>query len=395
MKYACTLTTIALVISSCSSELQTDDAEPATGPRYVVVSVTQALDGLTTHFNVIPGLDTQPQLDFEHSFQISGNARLYGSDRSNWFAIGDGANANITRYELGGNDSFVDGNELSLASYGVSWMGLSAAVLDPHKAYYLDQSRTQQLIIWDPTTMEVTGTIALPSLAPEGGDSLYATMIQRDQDLLIFGGYTDWTEGTARSSSRMVVVDTATDSVRASSVVENCSHATQVVLLPSGDTYVSSELDATLYRVTKPSTGSAGCLLHVAAGADTFDATPIDLSAWSGTDLSGGLAPGADGSLLFQAFDATVQSVPDQPLDAYDMPVWRWWRWTPGDDQAERLDMPARTVVNYVMTVDGRGYVTDHGEGSESSSLVETEASSGPRSVLTSPGFITNVLRIR
>jgi hypothetical protein len=395
MKYACTLTTIALVISSCSSELQNDDAQQSAGPRYVVVSVTEALDGLTTHFNVIPSLEPGEALDFDQSVDITGNARLYGTDKSNWFAIGGGTNAKITRYELGGDDHFVDGDELSLASYGVSWMGVSVAVLDAHKAYYLDQGQTQQLIIWDPTTMVVSDTIPLPSLAPEGRDSLYATMVRRGDDLMIFGGYTDWIGGTARTSSRMVVVDTTTNQVRASSVMEGCSHATQVVLLPNGDAYVASELDATLYRVAMPQTGSAGCLLHVAADADTFDPTPISLSAWSGTELSGGLAPGSDGTLLFQAFDSSIQPVPDQPLDAYDMPVWRWWRWTPGEDHAEQLDMPARTVVNYVMTVDGRGYVTDHGEDSESSTLVETEASTGPRSVLTSPGFITNVLRIR
>src|ERR1700753_2765 len=117
MKYACTLTAIAMVISSCSSELQNDDAQQSTGPRYVVVSVTQALAGLTTHFNVIPSLAPGTQIDFDQSVDISGNARLYGSDKSNWFAIGGGTSANITRYELGGDDRFLDGDELSLASY--------------------------------------------------------------------------------------------------------------------------------------------------------------------------------------------------------------------------------------------------------------------------------------
>src|ERR1700761_882169 len=117
MKYACTLTAIAMVISSCSSELQNDDAAQSTGPRYVVVSVTEALDGLTTHFNVIPSLEPGAQIDFDQSFDIAGNARRYGSDESNWFAIGGGTAANITRYELGGDDHFVDGDELSLANY--------------------------------------------------------------------------------------------------------------------------------------------------------------------------------------------------------------------------------------------------------------------------------------
>lgn len=372
-------------------------AEPPE-PRYVVASVVDAPNGRTTYFNVTGSLAADVTLDFADAREVPGNARLYGSDRLGWFALGGGESPIITRFELSNDDRFVESATLSFANYGVASLGLAVAFVGERDAYYLDQDATQQLITWDPTDMVITGSIDLPSLEPEPGETLYATLAQRGSQLLVFAGYTDWDAGTARPSSVFVIVDTESHSVLSSSVVEGCSHATNFVQVPNGDMYIASEVDATLYHDRDDSDGSAGCLLRLPAGADSLDAEPIQLAQWTGTEVSGGLVPGPEGSLIFQAYDEAVAPLDTTDvLAAYRVAAWRFWRWQPGQDTAERLDGEPQAVNNLLMRVDGAGYVTGPAEdpSSAGSRLVETAASGGPRPGLASPGFISNVVRVR
>lgn len=394
MRSSCALVLAWCLVAGCDKDTAFDaksaDDAGADGPRYVVASMIDSPEDRFTYFSVTKSLDADTSLNLRDSLEVVGHATLYGSDKLGWFAVGGAETPSITRFDLTKDDKLVKGDTLSLENYGIAWMGFNAAFVDKHKAYYLDQSAIYQLITWDPTEMKITGTIELPSLVP-GADEVLGNlgMTLRGDQLLIFAGFA--TEDTVRPSSTFVIVDTETDSVSSSTVVDDCAVATQFVRMANGDIYIASGADAALYHRGATS-GSAACLLRLPASSDELDAKRYHLEDWTGSRVSAGLFPGPDGSLIMQAYDETVEPLTD-PTEAYGTAAWRLWRWTPGQDDAALIQGEPRTLQDgWAMIVDGAAYVT--GCNDDGCRLLETTAEGVPPR-LESAGWVSNIVRVR
>src|SRR5688572_28959560 len=131
--------------------------EPST-PEPAYLLGTRIFDDTTTmsYFHVVPGLDADVSVDVQSGIEVSGSAKLFSAYDLGWFAIGSGESPTVTRYELGADGALVERESMSLLAQGVSDLWDTLYFVSPTKAYYPDRDGGQ-IIIWNPTTMQVTG----------------------------------------------------------------------------------------------------------------------------------------------------------------------------------------------------------------------------------------------
>jgi hypothetical protein len=191
-----TLAASALLLagaSGCSDELLVREAPRTTGALYAIMYEVYDVDGGSTSYLSL--LDT---LDIDE-IELS-SAREYGSGRAfiqgynGWLFVGDAETPTVTRYSLTEDGQLIDDGLISFANYGLregqfdSW---NTTFISPEKAYLMDfvEGRT---IIWNPTTLEITGEIAPPDVLLRPGLSLEGTpgMVR---DGLLFRTF-DWVD---------------------------------------------------------------------------------------------------------------------------------------------------------------------------------------------------------
>jgi hypothetical protein len=77
--------------------------------------------------------------------------------------IGDNERLVFQRYEVNADYSFTLAGEFSLQGYGVDYINNQPLFFSPTTAYYVDAPRGQ-IIVFNPTSMQITGDIQVPEL---------------------------------------------------------------------------------------------------------------------------------------------------------------------------------------------------------------------------------------
>jgi hypothetical protein len=141
----------------------------------------------TSFFHVVPSLDADTRIEPDQGLEVGGSAKLFSLGEIGWMAIGDGEQPKLTRYVV--EDGTLAAREsLSLSNEGVSALWETMYFVNEHKVYYPDREG-QQLVVIDPTRMEVLGTVALPETAREGYLALYSyAALQRGTKLIFSVG---------------------------------------------------------------------------------------------------------------------------------------------------------------------------------------------------------------
>src|SRR5262245_25851006 len=139
---------LGLSATACADDSQRVVATPPSEQLYLLWSGTSGDEVDSNYFTPLPSLDVGTVVDYGRALEQPGIARLYGQDGVGFFALGDGEEQSITRYELGADDAFVPGQKLSLQPFGVELLAdaTSLKFISPSKAYYIDPSGLQVLI---------------------------------------------------------------------------------------------------------------------------------------------------------------------------------------------------------------------------------------------------------
>jgi hypothetical protein len=315
-----------------------------------------------------------------------------------WFAIGGGEAPTITRYTLE-RGALARGQSIDLSGYGVKGLWDTIYFVSPTKAYYPDREGTQ-LVVWNPTTMRVTGSIQLPETVRDGYLALYGyTPVVRGTKLLFSIGWFDWSENDSiLPETGLVSIDTESDTLAAFETDSRCGGITQSIPMSDGDTYfVSSALAAAAHRLGRLETEP--CALRIRDGEEAFDAKYAQpLAELTEGALVGEPIPGGKDGVFLRVFDEGRAAIEDGAF-TYDLTgqsAWRWVRWTPASNQIESIDSlePSTSDVLW-FEVDGRIYGSQTNAEYTETTLLELTAAGGPRTGLTAPGFLHGVARIR
>lgn len=123
---------------------------------------TPASDEVTNTYVAVTDTLESEELDLSAAIEIPGHGDAWVHEGAVYVA--DGESPKVTRYSLGERGQLEPGDTLDFSAYGV----LGAAFYDndivsPTKAY-LANVGNREYVAWNPTTMEITGTVPWPEM---------------------------------------------------------------------------------------------------------------------------------------------------------------------------------------------------------------------------------------
>jgi hypothetical protein len=392
------LTTAALVSSGCDDASPVPDGGAIAGDAFVLGTRVWDDSATTSYFHVVPSLDADTAVDTSLAIEVAGAAKLFAIPGAGWFAIGAGDQPVITRYALDAAGGLVAGASISFQGVGVRSLWPSLYVVSPTKVYYPDRDG-HQLVVWNPTTMEITGTIALPETARDGFLSLYSyTPIVRGDRLLFSVGWFDWnTSDAVLGGTGLVVIDTRSDRVERFDVDPRCGGISEAIVTASGDAYhVSSALAGAARRLGR--FPLAPCALRIPTGGDAFDpGYALALGELTGGAIAGEPVPAGGSGIFLRVLDEALATVAegDATWKLTGQAAWRWLRWDVATGTTTPVDLAPSTSDVLWFQVGDRVFGTETSPDYAQTTLIELTAPGGPRRALTAPGFLHGVARIR
>lgn len=375
------------------------EATPATAPAFLLGTRIWDDTSTTSYFHVLRSIDSEVTVDAARALEVPGAAKLYSVPGLGWFAVGQGESPIITRYTLGPEDNLVAGESISLSSYGVRDLWDTLYVVSPTKAYYPDRAEGQ-LIVWNPSTMQVTGSIRLPQTLRPGYLAVYAyAPIVRGTQLLISVGWFDWdVADSVLPETGLLVLDTATDAVQRFDVDTRCAGVTQPIVAADGDTYlVSSAIAAAAHRLGRLATEP--CALRVRQAEDRIDPGYLmPLAQLTGGALAGEPAPAGQAGLLLRVLDPALANT-DAALLTWEItgsPAWRWARWDlSSQDLVPLSELEPSTADVLWFRMGERVFASETAADYSQTTLLELTASGGVERRATVPGFLHGIAQVR
>lgn len=182
-------------------------------PLYVTSSLVFGPDGTTTYVALLDSLEAQT-IDYSKAREFSGSSDLwvYAGE----LFIADAESNTIRKYGVE-DGALVERASASFAAYGLTSFGFWLnTFVSPSKAYFLNGAA--EYIVWNPSTMDITGTVPLPELPARPGLQLFPAYadraaVLRDGRLYQPLYWTDESYFIFAPDSVIAVIDVASDSV--------------------------------------------------------------------------------------------------------------------------------------------------------------------------------------
>lgn len=340
--------------------------------------------------------DTELSLD-DAVIEIAGRALATGPENGGVLFVAGELGPTITRYDLTDAGKLAGGSTVSFLGRGVTSFGEYGGqfqYISEEKAYWFD-GPTAQIVVWNPTTMKVTGALPLTSLAAENQVLSFTAAPVRDGNKLY--SFVAWREGLAITSrSAVVVVDTESDAVE---IVEDdrCGYARDGVL-SDGKLYVATEAFGSAAHYLDD-TNPAPCLLRFDTATATFDADfMVTLSSLFDGSPAGSLVVGPDNQAFLRVLD--TGSIPEgvtNPRVLAGVAAWDWYQLTPGDEPSVSKVKGASLAGGSVLpfTLGSRSFAPLFIDGEETQFLELTTDGPAKGKALTIPGLVFSAAKLR
>lgn len=265
------LASTLLALSSCSNPQSAERDTESGSPKYVLGNEIYSAEGSTSYLNVLDSLDIEG-LDEKLAVEYSGGRATFAT-YNGWLFVASPEEPLLTRFSIDDRGNLSKEAELSFANYGVTSLTIdewSINFIDEHKSYIVNYDDGGTIIV-DPTSMEITGEIPAPDLAPREGWSLNGgTGFVRDGKLFRTVFWSNWDSYDTSREQFLAVYDTERDELLELIPEPRC---------PGLGNRVSQDAQGYLYfsnwiwNVTETLTKDApeSCALRIAPGDDRFD----------------------------------------------------------------------------------------------------------------------------
>lgn len=203
-----------LFLAACTPEDSADTAIVTDEPVYVVGSALFGPEGTSTYLAVLRDLGPQ-EIDYAQAIELPGWADVWVHEGAVY--VSEGETPQITRYTVTDAGQLEAGATVSFANYGITDAAFwNNTFVSTDKAYM--KNGASEYVIWNPQTMEITGTLPLPAFEPRDGLELRPgttdrSNVIRDGALYqpFYGSDADYVRFS--EDSAIVVIDIATDTV--------------------------------------------------------------------------------------------------------------------------------------------------------------------------------------
>jgi len=347
-----------------------------------------------------PSLEGNRTLKIEDGVvEIAGRALGTGSEGGGALFVANDSDPAVTRYELMPSGRLEATSSVSFLSKGVTAFGEYGGqmqYISPEKAYWFD-GPTAQIVIWNPSTMEVTGSMPLPGLAVAKLTlSFTAAPIRRGDKLYTFVA---WRQGVSIiPRAAVVVVDSATDTA---TIAEDtrCGYVRDGVLADDGKLYVATEAfgaAAQFLDIRNPKP----CLLRFDLESETFDREfEVELGSLFEGRAAGSLVVGPNNRAFLRVLDESSASAAalEGPRQLASSNSWGWARLSPGE-QPEVEMLPAAglgggSVVTYELG--NRKFAPRFVEANHTEFVELTAKGPAQGPGLTVPGLVFSAVKLR
>lgn len=182
---------------------------------YPMLSVVFGDEANTTYLSVLDSLAVQ-DVSHDGARELAGWADLWVL-RDKLF-VADGEAPVLTRYSLAEDRALVEEGKLSFQAYGTDnaafWGHL---FVDERKAYWFNTSQ-REVVIWNPQSLEIESSFALPALPDRVSQTLAgptadrSSVVRGDRAYVPFY-WADWTDYELSEDSVILVIDTQSNEV--------------------------------------------------------------------------------------------------------------------------------------------------------------------------------------
>jgi hypothetical protein len=385
----------ATLLGACSNDDGDDGSTPGgDGPLYVMATAVSDDSASNTYVALLDSLAAR-ELDLSQAREFPGWSDI--GVIGGWVFVSSGEAPVVTRFALDAQGTLVeDGPPISFANYVGDANMYNQELISPTKAYLLGDG---ELVVWNPTTLEITGTVPLPKLPVRDGIEPYVVLdrgsVVRGDRMYVTAAWTDTTELNMLPDSRIIVVDVERDVV-----VDEITVPCPDVMVADGDEHGNLYFSNWVYSpgATLLYGDSPACAVRIPAGSETIDDWRLSYAGATGHE---GAAMGylGSGRWLFSSFLGDPAT--------YDPATDDWFDWLFGDSwQLTVLDPSTGTTTPvtgiprngggyYASRFDGVTHLLMPGDGYTTTSVFALGADGVATPEIHSSGWSTRIFRLR
>jgi hypothetical protein len=376
-------------------------------PLYAVSTRITSPGGATHIFLLtVPSIGAGARFDLARAVELPDvDSPAFGT-RGRPFAYSASAfEPTVTRWRVRA-DGWIEQNALSsFASLGRGRADSAGALsfFAHDKAYFSNPMDPSQIVIWNPETLAIRGSISLD--LPLIDQMRPQVLLSQRADRLL--AVVSWQEAFASNWThfgdrvQVISIDPSRDAVIGRTEESRCNQFSWVSRASDGTAYFSpAAYYAPLRALLGPENGIDSRALRIPPGADSFEpGYDVELPSLTGDRPAGDffLVSGSTAFLrVWHSELVTPLSDGNQNWEAVmQEPGFLWWSWHVGAEQAERVpdQRPSRDVQTFV--VDDATYTATVSEDGASSSLDQLAPEGILRPGLTGPGQMIGVFRLR
>jgi hypothetical protein len=357
-----------------SSQSGTADASGSERTRYIASSVVFDADSEQTYVSVLDSLDSQ-EIDYASAREFAGWSDVWIHEGAVY--VSSREEHTVTKFSIEDDNTLIEEAQISFAKYGeVDVAFWSNTFVAPDKAYMIEGTRGY--VIWDPQTMEITGTFDLPNLPEREGllvraGTLDRANVIRDGKLYQPMYWSDEDYARFAPDSRVAVIDITTDRV-IETIDAPCAGLDIGSADDEGNLYFSTWTSGVFQPLWDK--GSPNCVATIPASEESARV------AFKFADVTEGREGSAvrnfrDGKLLFSVFHQERVDLTDADADPFELlgeRNWRTWLYDPETSSASAVEgLDWNSGATYVFDIDDVHYVMVPSTNYEATSVVALE----------------------
>lgn len=384
-----------LLVAACDDDGGSGRKVDCSENCYVLASAISGPDGATTYVHVMDHIESG-ELDFADAAEFPGwsDMKVHGGR----VFVSSGEAPTVQRFSVRDDGELVDEGTISFAAYSTDASMYAQIFVSEDEALLL--ADTGNFVFWNPSTMEVTTTTAMPVFedreglpASPAGDR--GTVVRGNYlfEAVAFGDYENY---KVAATSAIVVIDRTTHQVVAT-VDADCPDLNVGVVAPSGDIYFSN-------WVYSPATswlfeGAPTCAVVIPAGSNEVDpARTLQFRALSGGHDAAVLGLLTGGRGIVSVFDESKSPYVEGSAI---------FPWIFGNNWSSfQVDLATGALTELVgLPAHGGGYYQSVGmeldyvllpeEGYTRTSVWEIDAAGTVAQKMTMDGWATRFMRVR
>jgi hypothetical protein len=262
---------LALLALGCSEDETDEAAGSSDGPLYVLANEVYAADDSTSYLNLLHTLDIA-ELDYDQAVEYGGG-RATIATYNGWLFVSSPEGPVVTRHTVDASGRLVSTGEISFGNYGFNELTIdewSINFISETKAYLFNYT-DGNVVVWNPSTLEISGEIAGPDMVREGSLLNGGTGFVRGNRLFRTYFWSNWETYDTSREQYLAVYDTENDALLELIPEQRCPGlGNRVSQDPAGNLYFSNWI----WNVTETLTKDApvSCALRIRPDEETFDA---------------------------------------------------------------------------------------------------------------------------